>query len=49
MLSALDIRYFSWPYFFALLILSAGVIAPLIVMKSRPAALFRTGSGRIPE
>eukprot|EP00752_Nemacystus_decipiens_P004702 g4288.t1 len=32
MVSAEDIRYFSWPYFFALVILSAGVIFPLAVM-----------------
>lgn len=47
MLSTPDIRYFSWSYFFALVILSAGVIAPLVVMVKRPGTLFR--QGRVPE
>lgn len=44
MVSAEDIRYFSWPYFFALVILSAGVIFPLAVMiKKGWASLFKRG------
>lgn len=40
----MDIRYFSWPYFFALVILSAGVILPLAMMiKKGWAALFKRG------
>lgn len=29
------VRYASWPYFFALVIMSAGVIFPLLVMVTR--------------
>ncbi len=31
--SSVDIQYFSWRYFFALVILSAGVIFPLVSEK----------------
>ena len=35
MVSGSTVRYASWPYFFALLIMSAGVIVPLLVMVTR--------------
>lgn len=44
MVSAEDIRYFSWSYFFAVVILSAGVIFPLVVMIRKGwASLFKRG------
>lgn len=35
MVSVANVRYASWPYFFALVIMSAGVIFPLLVMVAR--------------